>query len=162
MTILWVIVAACVTVLCVWAYFTAQRLDRLHTRLDRSRDALQGALDRRCAVTAALMPELRSVARETEEVRLRARDITSRLDMERDLAERVAAQLECYGDGHDADQARRELRDAHTRVLLALRFYNEAVSDTRALRLRPVVRALRLGGTAALPEYAALKELEIR
>lgn len=45
------------------------------------------------------------------------------------------------------------LADAEGRIQLAHRFYNEAVSDTRALRLRPAVRFFHLGGTAKLPEY---------
>ena len=45
------------------------------------------------------------------------------------------------------------LADAEGRIQLAHRFYNEAVSDTRALRLRPAVRLFHLGGTAKLPEY---------
>ena len=45
------------------------------------------------------------------------------------------------------------LADAERRIQLAHRFYNEAVSDTRALRLRPAVRLFHLGGTAKLPEY---------
>ena len=47
-----------------------------------------------------------------------------------------------------------ELRDAHTRVELARRFYNDAVADTLALQLRPMVRFFRLGGTAVVPQFA--------
>ena len=36
---------------------------------------------------------------------------------------------------------------------LARRFYNDAVTDTRMLRMRPLVRGLRLAGTAPIPEY---------
>ena len=46
--------------------------------------------------------------------------------------------------------------DAEARLQLAHRFYNDAVSDTRSLRVRPVVRLFRLGGTARLPEYFEL------
>ena len=46
-----------------------------------------------------------------------------------------------------------QLIDAEVRVQLAHRFYNDAVADTRALRLRSLVRAFRLGGTAPLPEF---------
>ena len=49
-----------------------------------------------------------------------------------------------------------QLVEAEIRVQLAHRFYNEAVADTRALRLRPVVKACRLGGTARLPEFFEL------
>jgi 8-oxo-dGTP pyrophosphatase MutT (NUDIX family) len=51
-----------------------------------------------------------------------------------------------------------ELADAEARVLLARRFHNDAVRDTLALRERPSVRVLRLGGTAALPTYFEIAE----
>ena len=143
------LLVALVTLTAAWAYNTAQRLDRLHIRLDRSRDALQAALDRRCAVVAALYPELAPLARETEEVRLSPTDLDTRLAAER----RLEAALHDTWYDHKA-AAPTQLEDAHTRVHLAQRFYNDAVADTLALRLRPSVRALRLGGTAALPEFA--------
>lgn len=143
-TVIWVVVAILLTLFAAWAYFTARRLDRLHIRLDRSRAALQAALDRRCAVLAVTCPELAADAHAVEEIRMSAGNLTDRLDAESALRPKVSG---CEGT---------ELQDADTRVLLALRFYNDAVADTRALRLRPVVRTLRLGGTAALPEYAAL------
>lgn len=43
------------------------------------------------------------------------------------------------------------LGDAHRRVQLARRFYNDAVSDVQRLRTRPLVRGFRLAGNAALP-----------
>jgi 8-oxo-dGTP pyrophosphatase MutT (NUDIX family) len=51
-----------------------------------------------------------------------------------------------------------ELADAEARVLLARRFHNDAVRDTLALRERPLVRMLHLGGTAALPTYFEIAE----
>lgn len=160
-TALWVILAVGLTIIATWAFYTARRLDRLHIRLDRSRDALQSALDRRCAVIAATVPQLASLARATEEVRLSPIDLTSRLDRESDLGARLAAEVDGAATGSPSPAALRELHDADTRVMLALRFYNDAVGDTRALRLRPSVRTLHLGGTAALPEFAALGQLPI-
>ena len=54
----------------------------------------------------------------------------------------------------------RTLADAHTRVELAMRFYNDAVSDTRTLRLRPLVRFFHLGGHASPPEYFEVAGIE--
>jgi 8-oxo-dGTP pyrophosphatase MutT (NUDIX family) len=51
-----------------------------------------------------------------------------------------------------------ELADAEARVLLARRFHNDAVRDTLALRERPVVRWLHLGGRAPLPTYFEITE----
>lgn len=143
-----VVAAVALALVLAWAFYTAQRLNRLHIRLDRSRDALQAALDRRCAVVATLYPQLATNARTTEEVRLTPHDLDSRLQAEAAFMAEVA-KLEAAGGAAPA-----QLEDASTRVMLAARFYNDAVTDTLSLRLRPSVRALRLGGTAALPSYA--------
>ena len=42
--------------------------------------------------------------------------------------------------------------------MMARRFYNDAVRDTRHLGERRVVRLLRLGGHAVLPEYFEITE----
>ena len=55
-----------------------------------------------------------------------------------------------------------ELADAEARVLLARRFHNDAVRDTLALRERPLVRLLHLGGTAAMPTYFEIAERRTR
>lgn len=146
MTMVWIAVAVVVTVLAAWAYNTAQRLNRLHIRLDRSRDALQAALDRRCAVIAALYPELGAAAQRAEQIRLAPDDVSTRLVQEERLSALVAEQ----GAGEGVPVP---LSEADVRVELATRFYNDAVADTRALRLRPSVSFLRLGGTAALPQF---------
>lgn len=141
-----VIVVALAVATLTWLYSIAQRLDRLHVRLDRSRDALQAALDRRCAVVAALYPQLAPLAAEVEQMRLTPTDLAERLVSEEAFMSAVAEAQR--GD------APAPLQDANTRVELAMRFYNDAVDDTLALRLRPTVRALHLGGTAALPQFA--------
>lgn len=155
----WCVLAAAVAGVIAWLMSTARRLDRLHIRLDRSRDALQAAFDRRCAVIAAIIPSLAPAARAVEEVRLTPRDLLSRLAAEDELGLKVSELSARSTAGALTEAAIRELQDADTRVMLALRFYNDAVADTRSLRLRPVVRALRLAGTAAMPEYAVLRQL---
>ncbi|MDY5785741.1 MULTISPECIES: hypothetical protein [unclassified Corynebacterium] len=155
MTAVWVVLVAAVALVCAWAVLTAQRLDRLHIRLDRSRDALQAALDRRCAVIAAHHERLGPAARAVENIPLRPTDLDSRLRADAELRARVPDDSATESaTGSDGD-----MREADTRVLLALRFYNEAVGDTRALRLHPLVRALKLGGTAALPEVARMPDV---
>ena len=51
-----------------------------------------------------------------------------------------------------------ELADAQARVSIARRFYNDSVSDARTLGERRMVRILRLGGHAELPEYFEISE----
>ena len=95
----------------VWAILTAQRLDRLHIRLDRARAALDASLEHRDAIA------------------------------------------EIAANTRDDEAARRALAEAEDRVELSLRLYNGAVAATRAVRLKPGVRALRLAGTAPMPEF---------
>lgn len=143
MTWVWVLLAVAATLLVVWAIFTARRLDRLHVRLDRSRDSLAAALDRRMAVVAAVAPSLAGAAREAEAVGFEPGRFASRLAAEQSVITALPA---------DA-AANPELARADERVALALRFYNDAVAVTRAVRLKPGVRALRLAGTAPMPEF---------
>ncbi|MFC6145245.1 hypothetical protein [Corynebacterium nasicanis] len=140
--VVWILLAVALTALVLWAYFTAQRLNRLHIRTDAALAALQATLDRRAAVVAALLPEVRALAGAAEEVPLVHGGVDRRMALERDLSQALAP-LELPP----------QLIDAEVRVQLAHRFYNDAVADTRALRLRPLVRTFRLGGTAPLPEF---------
>lgn len=60
----------------------------------------------------------------------------------------------------DDHAARHALAEAEERVDLSLRLYNDAVAATRAVRLKPGVRALKLAGTAPMPEfYGSAREL---
>ncbi len=141
------VVVALVVAVALWAYFTAQRLNRLHIRVDASLAALQSALERRGAVIAVLCPQLQAQASRAERLALSEGRFAERSAAEKELTQ-AAAGLLAEPSAH--------LVEAETRVELAHRFYNEAVADTRALRLRPAVKALRLGGTARLPEFFEL------
>ena len=61
---IWLVALAAVllTVVVLWAYFTAQRLNRLHIRTDSARLSLQASLDRRAAVVAVLIPQAAATA----------------------------------------------------------------------------------------------------
>ncbi|AZA13709.1 hypothetical protein ACFPVT_06395 [Corynebacterium choanae] len=139
-------VAGIVGVLCLvamWSYFTAQRLNRLHIRTDAARQQLLAALDQRSLVFAAITDTLPPAA-------------TLRVDVNPKIALEQRAEAEAALSFRINAHPRREdpaLQCAMTRVELAIRFYNDAVTATRALRLRPLVRLLHLGGTAALPSY---------
>ena len=130
----------------MWALFTAQRLNSLHIRTDASLAQLQAALDRRAAVTAAVAPSLAALAQRAESTELYQGHLEPRTMAERELSAAIVREF-------PADRRPAALADAEGRIQLAHRFYNEAVSDTRALRLRPAVRLFHLGGTAKLPEY---------
>jgi hypothetical protein len=144
--------AVLLVVLLAWTAFTLTRLRRLAGRVRRAREVLDAALLRRAELAAAL-------AREQSE------------DLEPGLAAALAeaaagARAPSAGDREAAENRlgrllRRvpepvlapELSDAGVRVALARRFYNDAVRDTRALRLRRPTRVLRLHASRPLPRY---------
>jgi 8-oxo-dGTP pyrophosphatase MutT (NUDIX family) len=163
--ITWVVVialgllAAVLVIGGIWAFQTANRLDRLHVRYDLSWQALDGLLARRAVVA-------RAVATDS----YRGSAAGKRLTALADAAERAprsgreAAENELSAALAQVDPSSlpvalvAELADAEARVLLARRFHNDAVRDTLALRDRPLVRTLHLGGTAALPTYFEIAE----
>lgn len=146
-----VIILAVVIIIAMWALFTAQRLNSLHIRTDAALAQLEATLDRRAAVVSALAPELAPLASRAESTELVQGHFDERTTRERELSAAITQRF-------DARPAL--LADAEGRIHLAHRFYNEAVSDTRALRLRPAVKWLRLGGTAKLPEFFELNQIE--
>lgn len=147
-----VIALAVVLVIAMWALLTAQRLNSLHIRTDAALAQLEATLDRRAAVISALAPELQHLAARAESTDLIQGNFDERTTRERELSAAIAQRFETRPA---------LLADAEGRIHLAHRFYNEAVSDTRALRLRPAVKWLRLGGTAKLPEFFELSQIDV-
>ena len=158
----WTLTALLIVVLVISALLalqTANRLDRLHVRYDLSWQALDGALARRAVVARAVAADA-----------YRGRPEGKRLAALADAAERaprsgreaaendLSAALAAVDPTSMPVALVAELADAEARVLLARRFHNDAVRDTLALRERRPVRWLRLGGTAALPNYFEIAE----
>ncbi|MBL1076768.1 NUDIX domain-containing protein [Nocardia sp. 2] len=174
------LIAAVVITIGVWAYTTANRLDRLHVRTDQARHALDAALARRAVVARSVATTLagraadRSVnpSRRTgapasdNELAEQARRLTALADRaertnwrDRETVEnQLAAALSAVDVALLPPQLVAELADAEARVLIARRFHNDAVRDTLALRTRRLVRWLHLGGTAPLPTYFEIAE----
>lgn len=143
----------------MWAFQTANRLDRLHVRYDLSWQALDSALARRAVVARAVAVD--AYAGSPQGKRLAAlADAAERAPRSaRETAENdLSAALAAVDPSSLPVALVAELADAEARVLLARRFHNDAVRDTLALRERPAVRTLRLGGTAALPSYFEIAE----
>jgi hypothetical protein len=155
----WLPVAAgIVLLLLAWTAWTLTRLRRLEGRIERAWRALDTQLQRR----AGLAEEL-------------AHNHPAALGAERADRLAAAAALAREPVGGDRELAEnavgRELRDlpvdltgvppalatdvagTTTRVGLARRFYNDAVRDTRELRLRRLPRMLRLHAGRPLPRY---------
>ncbi|AFU03734.1 putative hydrolase, nudix family protein [Nocardia brasiliensis ATCC 700358] len=159
------LIAAVVIAIGLWAYSTANRLDRLHVRSDQSWQALDAALSRRAVVARAVASALADPGADPA-----ALDRAKLLAMLADRAERagrldreavenqLSAALSAVDSAALRPQMVAELADAEARVLIARRFHNDAVRDTLALRTRRPVRILHLGGTAPLPTYFEITE----
>jgi len=146
---------------------TAQRIDRLHRRVETSRAALDAELTRRAsaalefstsgvldpasalvladAATASLdAPRTPAALRDANDA-----DDAQRWRVESDLTWALAAAL----PEQDGEGLARVL-DAERRVELARRFHNDAVVQTRRLRGKRIVRWAHLAGRARVPETA--------
>jgi hypothetical protein len=155
----WLVFAVCIAVLLtMWVTFTLTRLDRLHARVDAAQAALDAQLVRRAAallhvaeaqdsgVADDLRPRYEAVARAALNVvpdeRQGAENAVGRA-----VGELAAGSAQVRADAVD------ELREAAARVLIARRFYNDAVRDTRTLRARRMPRLLRLAGRRTMPQF---------
>ncbi|MGU3502158.1 NUDIX hydrolase [Mycobacterium sp. C31M] len=159
LVVLLIVLGAALLLTGSWAYLTANRLDRLHVRYDLSWQALDGALARRAVVARAVAVDAYGRAPEAKRLAGLA-DAAERADRPaREAAENaLSAALSLVDPVALPTALVAELADAEARVLLARRFHNDAVRDTLALRERPLVRLLHLGGTAALPTYFEIAE----
>jgi 8-oxo-dGTP pyrophosphatase MutT (NUDIX family) len=132
-------------------------------RYDLSWQALDGALARRAVVARAVATDAYGSSPPGQRLTALA-DIAERAprftreDAENDLS----AELALVDATSVPLPLVAELADAEARVLLARRFHNDAVRDTLALRERPLVRFLHLGGTAAMPTYFEIAERATR
>ena len=142
-----------------WAFQTANRLDRLHVRYDLSWQALDGLLARRAVVARAVAVDAYGGGPDGKRLAALADAAERAPRTAREAAENeLSAALALVDPASLPVALVAELADAEARVLLARRFHNDAVRDTLALRERPAVRILRLGGTAALPTYFEIAE----
>ncbi|EIE98625.1 hypothetical protein [Saccharomonospora glauca] len=161
----WLVVLALVVALVVasalWLVATANRLDRLHVRMDAGWAALDAALARRAVVARTVAASALS-GEDAEELKSAA-DRAERAPR----PERESAENELTLRLAEVDRRRLpaglndELADAEERVVIARRVYNDAVRDTLALRRRRRVRYFRLAGTARRPEYFEIAEPDL-
>jgi hypothetical protein len=152
-----VVVAVLLT---MWVTFTLTRLDRLHARVDAAQAALDAQLVRRAAALQHVAESPDSGL--PDELRPGYDDIAKRAlnapppDPERQSAEnavgRALIELAALPQPLHTE-ANAELQEAAARVLIARRFYNDAVRDTRALRGRRMPRLFRMAGRRPMPEF---------
>lgn len=151
--------------------YTAARLDRLHARVEGSLAALDAQLVRRAevslelanaahldAASSFLLASAASASLEGAE----GAQITSEVQESGIPDERAATESELTASlnavvpdwvptSTAGAELRRRLAEACERVELAHRFHNEAVTDVRRVRAKPVVRALHLAGRTKMP-----------
>src|SRR5882757_2550267 len=163
--ITWIVIIALALLVVVfllvglWAFQTANRLDRLHVRYDLSWQALDGVLARRAVVARAVAVDAYGGGPDGKRLAALAAAAERAPRPSREAAENELTAALALVDPASLPLALvAELADAEARVLLGRRFHNDAVRDTLALRERALVRLLRLGGTAALPSYFEIVE----
>lgn len=156
-----VAVVALVVVLATYVTWTAQRLDRLHARVDASAATLDAQLVRRAAAAAAFAANVELPERLRRDLAVAAHDaaVGEGLGHDREMLENalsralhaLPAVAPVVLDGDEPLAA--ELRSAATKTAFARRFHNDAVRDTLVVRRRRVPRLLRLAGSAPAPAY---------
>ncbi|WP_055557570.1 hypothetical protein [Streptomyces sp. NBRC 110028] len=159
-TLIWVAIA--LVVVAVYLSWTAGRLDRLHSRLDAARAALDAQLLRRASVTQELgtagvldpassmvLYQAAHAARQAEEEHREVAE--SELSQALRAVFEEPAQVEAVREAPGGEAALGELAEAVRRVPMARRFHNDAVRAARALRRHRKVRWFRLAGHAPFP-----------
>ncbi|RJL33997.1 hypothetical protein [Bailinhaonella thermotolerans] len=142
----------------------ASRLDRLHTRVETARAALDAALVRRSAIALELAASRRLdpatsllLAAAAHEARTAGPDEREMAESDLSKAMRAAVEQprfrESLAETAGGADTLNELDESLAKVVYSRRFYNNAVATTRAARRRPLVRALRLAGSAELPAF---------
>jgi hypothetical protein len=165
----WLIAAVFVAILLTaWVTFTLTRLDRLHARVDAAQSALDAQLVRRAAALlqlaehpdAELAPDTAHALVDTARAALAVQwQQGDRRAVENQVGRAIAG-LQPARARLPAD-AVTELAEAATRVLIARRFFNDAVRDTRTLRARRMPRLLHLAGRRELPLFFDIDDTSV-
>jgi len=169
----WVAALVVVSLVALYLRGVAGRLDRLHVRVEAARDALDAQLVRRTSAAldlahAGLLDPATSVLLAEE-----AYGVQTSTDRERPRAESelTGALNAALPDETTVEVLTSTARGAELlgglgvacgRVVLARRFYNDAVRTTQQIRRRRLVRWLRLAGTADFPQPFEMDDLPPR
>ncbi|WP_010541653.1 NUDIX hydrolase [Dietzia alimentaria] len=179
--VLVVVISLAVVAALLVAYLTAHRLDRLHIRTDQARTALAGALERRHTAATAIARDVATrdpcaaerITTTVAAARTHRPGAIAGTDPAPDPDRRDWRARPHAPEAEHAENAlgmvlstvdvpalppdlAAEFEDVTDRVAMARRFYNDAVRDTRGLREKIIVRALRLAGRAPMPDYVEL------
>ncbi|MCX4961673.1 hypothetical protein [Streptomyces virginiae] len=159
-TLVWIALA--LGVIGVYLSWTAGRLDRLHSRMDAARAALDAQLVRRASVvlevstsgvldpaSSLVLYEAAHAARQAEEDHREVAE--SELSQALRAVFADADQVDVLKAAPGGAEATEELAAAVRRVPMARRFLNDSVRAARALRRHRKVRWFRLAGHAPFP-----------
>ena len=168
---LWLVPALVVLLaLGLWLSWTANRLDRIHHRIDVARASLDTAAaapvrGRRVELaTSGALDPARSLLLVDTAHQARAASPEDFESAESDLSEALravladAAEVTGLVTSPDVGPLLEELADDCRKVELARRFHNDVVASARALRSRRRVRWLGLAGRAPAPEAVDLDD----
>ncbi|WP_229072502.1 hypothetical protein [Actinoplanes sp. DH11] len=152
---MWWVVGVVVLAAVFSAYlgWTAQRVERLHSRVQSAGRALDAHLVRRAAAAAV-------VAERTDRVELYA---AARLALDAEPGDRETAENDLTRqlravDLDPQDAAVRALINTSRRVVLARQVHTDLVRDALSARRRVLVRLLRLARRYPRPEYFDIVE----
>ncbi|MFI8518035.1 hypothetical protein ACIGEZ_09455 [Streptomyces sp. NPDC085481] len=159
-TLIWTLVG--LILIGVYLSWTAGRLDRLHSRIDAARAALDAQLLRRASVaqelaTSGVLDPAASIVLYEAAHAARQAEEDHREVAESELSQALRAvfgepeQVELVRAAPGGEEAALELAAAVRRVPMARRFHNDAVRAARALRRHRKVRWFRLAGHAPFP-----------
>jgi len=166
----WLIAAVFVAILLTaWVTFTLTRLDRLHARVDAAQSALDAQLVRRAAALLHLgeRPDSTLAPDTAHALVATARAALAVQHWQQDDRRTVENQVGRAIAGLQQDRPRlpadavTELAEAATRVVIARRFFNDAVRDTRTLRARRMPRLLHLAGHRELPLFFDIDDTSV-
>lgn len=158
--------AALVVLIMVYLSATAGRLDRLHHRVDASREALDAQLASRAAATlqvsnSGLLDPASSLVLADAAAGSLERESSRRWGQaESDLSAALAAVFSDESDVRElvtapgADDLVAELSTACHKVEISRRFHNDAVRACQQVRRHHLVRLFRLAGRTDWPETA--------
>jgi hypothetical protein len=155
----WLLLAGTVVVLLLgWAFWQLTRLRRLRIRVAHAWSSLDAQLQRRAGLAEELARDYPAAVGEdrAEYLAAFARDARDPRDGDRETAENLLGRelRDLPADLPGVPPAlRADLAGTATRVVLARRFYNDAVRDTRELRGRRLPRLMRLHARRPLPRY---------
>lgn len=162
----WVFAILFVLVAIAWYLsYSAARLDRLHVRLSGTLAALDAQLVRRAEASVELANSglldgataliLAGAAAQSLESTHEVGELREVVESDLSEALDIALSPEVVGEAHTRGDLDEELLarlgSTGTRVQLARRFHNDAVTDVRRVRRKWVVRVFHLAGHTPMP-----------